>query len=208
MKGSSEQAECPDACTRFARCRCCLDHRRRCSPGRRGSLTRLGHAARQVFVKDGALYAFRGLGGKLGPIGVHAAMLAIMAGAGALCVRVVLRVVSAVRWHHGRGVRWMAGDMRSRFIATAAASGQRDIKNLGTSRILFVDRLMRLLCWHERRKVLLQLPPGPKPPRAGGHAAACQRGHDFRGHSALAAAVPVLTLILTLQAWRTAACAA
>ena len=35
----------------------------------------------QVFVRDGALYAFRGLGGKLGPIGVHAAMLAIMGGA-------------------------------------------------------------------------------------------------------------------------------
>ena len=42
-------------------------------------------AARQVFVRDGALYAFRGLGGKLGPIGVHAAMLAIMAGARAVC---------------------------------------------------------------------------------------------------------------------------
>ncbi|KAK9825449.1 hypothetical protein WJX81_001648 [Elliptochloris bilobata] len=41
----------------------------------------------QVFVRDGALYAFRGLGGKLGPIGVHAAMLAIMAGVayGGLC---------------------------------------------------------------------------------------------------------------------------
>jgi len=38
-------------------------------------------ARAQVFVRGGALYAFRGLGGKLGPIGVHAAMLAIMAGA-------------------------------------------------------------------------------------------------------------------------------
>lgn len=34
----------------------------------------------QVFLKDGALYAFKGLAGKLGPIGVHASMLAVMAG--------------------------------------------------------------------------------------------------------------------------------
>lgn len=34
----------------------------------------------QVFIKDGSLYAFKGLAGKLGPIGVHASMLAIMAG--------------------------------------------------------------------------------------------------------------------------------
>ena len=34
----------------------------------------------QIFVKDGALYAFKGLSGKLGPIGVHASMLAVMAG--------------------------------------------------------------------------------------------------------------------------------
>ena len=34
----------------------------------------------QVFVRDGALYAFKGLGGKLGPIGVHASMVAIMLG--------------------------------------------------------------------------------------------------------------------------------
>ena len=36
----------------------------------------------QVFVKQGSLYAFKGLAGKLGPLGVHASMLAIMAGAG------------------------------------------------------------------------------------------------------------------------------
>lgn len=34
----------------------------------------------QVFVRDGALYAFKGLAGRLGPIGVHASMLAIMGG--------------------------------------------------------------------------------------------------------------------------------
>lgn len=34
----------------------------------------------QLFVKDGALYGFKGLAGKLGPIGVHASMLAVMAG--------------------------------------------------------------------------------------------------------------------------------
>ncbi len=34
----------------------------------------------QVFLKGGSLYAFKGLAGKLGPIGVHAAMLLIMAG--------------------------------------------------------------------------------------------------------------------------------
>jgi cytochrome c biogenesis protein len=34
----------------------------------------------QVFIKDGALYAFKGLGGKVGPIGVHASMLAALAG--------------------------------------------------------------------------------------------------------------------------------
>lgn len=34
----------------------------------------------QIFVKDGALYAFKGLAGKIGPIGVHASMLAVMAG--------------------------------------------------------------------------------------------------------------------------------
>jgi hypothetical protein len=45
----------------------------------RGALPSKARA--QVFVRGGALYAFRGLGGKLGPIGVHAAMLAIMAGA-------------------------------------------------------------------------------------------------------------------------------
>jgi len=34
----------------------------------------------QVFVKDGALYAFKGLAGKVGPIGVHGSMLLVMAG--------------------------------------------------------------------------------------------------------------------------------
>lgn len=34
----------------------------------------------QVFVKDGQLYGFKGLAGKLGPIGVHASMLLCMAG--------------------------------------------------------------------------------------------------------------------------------
>jgi cytochrome c biogenesis protein len=33
-----------------------------------------------VFVRDGALYGFKGLAGRLGPIGVHASMLAIMGG--------------------------------------------------------------------------------------------------------------------------------
>lgn len=35
----------------------------------------------QVFLREGSLYAFKGLAGKLGPIGVHAAMLLIMGGA-------------------------------------------------------------------------------------------------------------------------------
>lgn len=39
----------------------------------------------QVFLKEGSLYAFKGLAGKLGPIGVHAAMLLIMAGALRAC---------------------------------------------------------------------------------------------------------------------------
>lgn len=34
----------------------------------------------QVFFKDGRLYGFKGLAGKLGPIGVHASMLLCMAG--------------------------------------------------------------------------------------------------------------------------------
>eukprot|EP00887_Chlorella_sp_A99_P002598 scaffold6.g2598.t1 len=34
----------------------------------------------QVFLREGRLYAFKGLAGKLGPMGVHASMLAIMAG--------------------------------------------------------------------------------------------------------------------------------
>ena len=34
----------------------------------------------QVFVRDTSLYAFKGLAGKYGPLGVHASMLAVMAG--------------------------------------------------------------------------------------------------------------------------------
>ena len=34
----------------------------------------------QIFLKDGALYAFKGLGGKLAPIGVHASMLLALGG--------------------------------------------------------------------------------------------------------------------------------
>jgi len=34
----------------------------------------------QIFIQDGALYAFKGLAGRIGPIGVHASMLAVMAG--------------------------------------------------------------------------------------------------------------------------------
>ena len=35
----------------------------------------------QVFLNaDGAMYAFKGLAGRLGPIGVHASMLGILAG--------------------------------------------------------------------------------------------------------------------------------
>jgi cytochrome c biogenesis protein len=34
----------------------------------------------QIFVKDGSLYAFKGLGGKLAPIGVHASMIFTMLG--------------------------------------------------------------------------------------------------------------------------------
>ncbi len=33
-----------------------------------------------MFVRDGQLYAFKGLAGRLAPIGVHAAMLLIMLG--------------------------------------------------------------------------------------------------------------------------------
>jgi cytochrome c biogenesis protein ResB len=42
-----------------------------------GLLRREGY---QVFLQRGSLYAFKGLAGRLGPIGVHAAMLLIMAG--------------------------------------------------------------------------------------------------------------------------------
>ena len=34
----------------------------------------------QVFLKDGDLYAFKGLAGRFAPIGVHISMLLIMAG--------------------------------------------------------------------------------------------------------------------------------
>ena len=34
----------------------------------------------QVFVQDKSLYAFKGLAGKIGPIGVHIAMLLVLAG--------------------------------------------------------------------------------------------------------------------------------
>ncbi len=34
----------------------------------------------EVFVKDGSLYAFKGLAGRMGPIGVHAALLLILGG--------------------------------------------------------------------------------------------------------------------------------
>ncbi len=34
----------------------------------------------QVFLRDGSLYAFKGLAGRLGPIGVHAALLLILGG--------------------------------------------------------------------------------------------------------------------------------
>jgi len=33
-----------------------------------------------VFLRDGSLYAFKGLAGKMGPIGVHASMLLALAG--------------------------------------------------------------------------------------------------------------------------------
>lgn len=33
-----------------------------------------------MFVKDGSLYAFKGLSGKVGPIGVHASMLLALLG--------------------------------------------------------------------------------------------------------------------------------
>lgn len=41
----------------------------------------------RIFIKDGALYAFKGLGGKLAPIGVHASMIFTMVG-------IVLGIVS------------------------------------------------------------------------------------------------------------------
>ena len=42
-----------------------------------GILQRKGY---KVFLRGGSMYAFKGLAGKLGPIGVHAAMLLVMAG--------------------------------------------------------------------------------------------------------------------------------
>lgn len=40
----------------------------------------LGGRGYQVFLQDGCLYAFKGLAGRLGPIGVHAALLLILGG--------------------------------------------------------------------------------------------------------------------------------
>lgn len=40
----------------------------------------LFRAGLQVFCKDSSLYAFKGLSGRLGPIGVHASMLLILFG--------------------------------------------------------------------------------------------------------------------------------
>ena len=49
-----------------------------------GSLRSLGRnllgKGYQVFMRDTSLYAFKGLAGKYGPLGVHASMLAVMAG--------------------------------------------------------------------------------------------------------------------------------
>lgn len=40
----------------------------------------------EVFAKGSSLYAFKGLAGRLAPIGVHAALLCIMAGRYFLCI--------------------------------------------------------------------------------------------------------------------------
>jgi cytochrome c biogenesis protein len=40
----------------------------------------LCHISWQVFIKEGSLYAFKGLSGRLGPIGVHAALILILGG--------------------------------------------------------------------------------------------------------------------------------
>ncbi len=61
-----------------------------------GILQRKGY---KVFLRDGGLYAFKGLAGKLGPIGVHAAMLLIMAGAlAAQCFMSASRKMHATFW--------------------------------------------------------------------------------------------------------------
>lgn len=47
----------------------------------------------QVFLKDGQLYGFKGLAGKLGPIGVHASMLLCMLGFAVGACELLLRLV-------------------------------------------------------------------------------------------------------------------
>ena len=46
-----------------------------------GVLQRKGY---KVFMRGGSIYAFKGLAGKFAPIGVHAAMLLVMAGVSSL----------------------------------------------------------------------------------------------------------------------------
>lgn len=59
-------------------CRGCCISRRHVSPTPSPPLSH--PRMHQVFLKDGQLYGFKGLAGKLGPIGVHASMLLCMAG--------------------------------------------------------------------------------------------------------------------------------
>lgn len=47
----------------------------------------------QVFLQDGQLYAFKGLAGRLGPIGVHVALLMCLFGTAYRCVTVDKRRV-------------------------------------------------------------------------------------------------------------------
>lgn len=61
---------------------------------------------RQVFARGPALYAFRGLAGRYAPIGVHLALLLIMAGA----------TLSAIGGYHGtvmvpQGLSFQIGDV-------------------------------------------------------------------------------------------------
>ena len=67
----------------------------------------------QVFMRQEQLYAFKGLAGKYGPLGVHASMLAIMAGkSGHAAVGLALAVRSgqctAGRMHLWRPPRFVA----------------------------------------------------------------------------------------------------